>query len=156
MVGLSYGLFLCGQDVRKVRNQRYKNVPMCQKTCDNWWEACKFDLTCTDNWTQNFNWSSGKYVFSSRKGLGGSVCWSLGARLGESVWRAWVEVCEGLGESVWRAGWKCVKGLVEVCGGKKRLPFLVLTQLRNFPGQTSCKPLLSLGQYSEIPDKRPP
>ena len=109
-----YGLFLCDQDVRKIRNQRYKNVPMCQRTCDSWWEACKSDLTCTDNWTQNFNWSSGKYVFLTCKGLGGSVWWSLGARLGESVWRAWVEVCERLGESVLGPRWKCVKGWVEV------------------------------------------
>ena len=64
-----------------------------------------------------------------------------------------MEVCEGMGGSVLGPRWK---GLVEVREGKKRLPFLVLTQLRHFPGQTSCKPLLSLGQYSEIPDMRPP
>lgn len=46
-------------DVRKIRNQRYQNVPLCQKTCNDWWEACKSDLTCTDNWIQNFNWSTG-------------------------------------------------------------------------------------------------
>ncbi|KAK7097194.1 folate receptor gamma-like [Littorina saxatilis] len=47
-------------DVRKVRNNRYQNVPLCQATCSSWWEDCKMDTTCTDNWTQNFNWSTGQ------------------------------------------------------------------------------------------------
>ncbi|GFO25662.1 folate receptor alpha [Plakobranchus ocellatus] len=47
------------EDVRKIRKERFKNVPLCEKVCDNWYEACKDDLTCTDEWAKNFNWSTG-------------------------------------------------------------------------------------------------
>lgn len=47
------------EDVRKIRKERFKNVPLCKAECDNWYEACKDDFTCTDEWAENFNWSSG-------------------------------------------------------------------------------------------------
>ncbi|XP_045595809.1 folate receptor alpha [Procambarus clarkii] len=35
---------------------RYRNVPLCAIDCELWFKACAHDLTCTDNWTNNFRW----------------------------------------------------------------------------------------------------
>ncbi|XP_076468112.1 folate receptor gamma-like isoform X2 [Babylonia areolata] len=81
-------------DVRKIRNQRYVNVPMCQRTCNAWWEACKSDLTCIDNWTQNFNWSTG-----INKCPTGTKC---------STFETIFEDAKGFCEGVWDHGFKVV------------------------------------------------
>jgi len=39
------------------RNERFINLPLCTATCDNWWDACKFDKTCVINWSKGFKWS---------------------------------------------------------------------------------------------------
>ncbi|ESO89510.1 hypothetical protein LOTGIDRAFT_125346 [Lottia gigantea] len=44
----------------KIRNEKFMHVPLCQVDCTNWWEDCKNDLTCTDNWGKNFNWTTGQ------------------------------------------------------------------------------------------------
>ena len=43
----------------KIRNERFVNVPLCATHCTMWYEACKHDFTCTDNWTRNFRWKNG-------------------------------------------------------------------------------------------------
>ena len=43
----------------KIRNERFVNVPLCATHCTMWFEACKRDFTCTDNWTRNFRWKNG-------------------------------------------------------------------------------------------------
>ncbi|XP_059151106.1 folate receptor gamma-like isoform X2 [Physella acuta] len=47
------------QDTRKIRKERFRDVPLCQPVCDRWWDACNNDFTCTDNWAAGFNWSTG-------------------------------------------------------------------------------------------------
>ncbi|CAL1543441.1 unnamed protein product [Lymnaea stagnalis] len=47
------------KDERKIRKERFQNVPLCQSVCTNWWQACKNDFTCLDNWAVSFNWSTG-------------------------------------------------------------------------------------------------
>ncbi|XP_005107989.2 folate receptor beta [Aplysia californica] len=47
------------EDVRKIRNERFRDVPICKSDCENWWEACHDDYTCLDNWATGFDWSSG-------------------------------------------------------------------------------------------------
>ena len=32
----------------------YDKVPVCSSYCNNWFEACKDDMTCVDNWLDNF------------------------------------------------------------------------------------------------------
>ncbi|KAL8598760.1 hypothetical protein ACOMHN_033323 [Nucella lapillus] len=81
-------------DKRKIRNQRYLNVPMCQRTCDTWWEACKYDLTCSDNWLRNFNWSTG-----INKCPTGSKCDTFLKIFGDAS-----SFCEG----IWGHGFKVV------------------------------------------------
>lgn len=34
-----------------------KNLPICQSVCDDWWDACKDEYTCTDNWLYGFDHS---------------------------------------------------------------------------------------------------
>ncbi|XP_055338689.1 folate receptor beta-like [Paramacrobiotus metropolitanus] len=43
---------------RKSRVERFLDVPLCQTQCDQWYDACKNDLTCTDNWSE-FEWIDG-------------------------------------------------------------------------------------------------
>ena len=41
------------------RKERFKNLPLCKNDCDNWWDACKDDRTCVENWSKDFEWSTG-------------------------------------------------------------------------------------------------
>ena len=34
----------------KARSERIMKVPLCSDDCDGWFEACKDDYTCSDNW----------------------------------------------------------------------------------------------------------
>ena len=34
------------------------NVPVCASYCDRWFEACKNDLTCVDNWLEDFDYAA--------------------------------------------------------------------------------------------------
>nr|XP_045601829.1 folate receptor beta-like [Procambarus clarkii] len=38
------------------RRERYWGVPLCAIDCELWFTACADDVTCTDNWTNNFRW----------------------------------------------------------------------------------------------------
>ncbi|XP_075213952.1 folate receptor beta-like [Lycorma delicatula] len=40
----------------KKRKERFYQVPLCRRNCNAWFEACKYDFTCSDNWYRNFNW----------------------------------------------------------------------------------------------------
>lgn len=42
-----------------MRRERFLDVPLCATDCDDWFNACKDDYTCTDNWTLNFKWING-------------------------------------------------------------------------------------------------
>lgn len=46
---------------KKTRKERFQNVPMCSKDCDAWFDDCKDDYTCSDNWGnyKTWNWTSG-------------------------------------------------------------------------------------------------
>ncbi|KAL7637365.1 UNVERIFIED_CONTAM: hypothetical protein RMT77_012091 [Armadillidium vulgare] len=46
------------KEERSWRKERYFKVPLCASDCDVWYEACKNDFTCTDNWSQNFDWKT--------------------------------------------------------------------------------------------------
>ena len=34
-----------------------QNVPVCADYCDAWFEACRNDLTCVDNWLEDFDFA---------------------------------------------------------------------------------------------------
>lgn len=46
---------------KKTRKERFTDVPMCKKDCDEWFDACKSDYTCSDNWGnfKTWNWTTG-------------------------------------------------------------------------------------------------
>lgn len=41
------------------RSERYFGVPLCKRDCDLWFEDCKEDYTCRDNWNKGFLWKNG-------------------------------------------------------------------------------------------------
>ncbi|XP_013069995.2 folate receptor beta-like isoform X2 [Biomphalaria glabrata] len=47
------------KDSKKIRNERFKDVPLCSKECDRWWYSCENDFTCVKNWAVEFDWSKG-------------------------------------------------------------------------------------------------
>ncbi|XP_060086512.1 folate receptor alpha-like [Heteronotia binoei] len=56
------------------RKERILNVPLCKEDCEQWWEDCKDQMTCKENWHKGWDWSRG----SNRCPLG-SPCrpWTL-------------------------------------------------------------------------------
>ncbi|XP_031561685.1 folate receptor gamma-like [Actinia tenebrosa] len=44
---------------KKTRRERFVNVPLCASDCDAWFEACKDEYTCSDNWgdIKTWNWT---------------------------------------------------------------------------------------------------
>jgi len=41
----------------KSEGYSYRNLPLCLSECDNWWEDCKDDYTCKENWLSGWDWS---------------------------------------------------------------------------------------------------
>ncbi|KAK3728624.1 hypothetical protein QZH41_011692, partial [Actinostola sp. cb2023] len=38
-----------------------KGVPICSKYCDDWFDACQHDMTCVEDWLNDFNFSASVY-----------------------------------------------------------------------------------------------
>ena len=38
-----------------------EGVPICSKYCDEWFDACKDDMTCAQDWLNGFNFTSNVY-----------------------------------------------------------------------------------------------
>lgn len=53
------GPWLVKVDGMKIRKERFVDVPLCRQECDAWWDACKDDYTCIENWARGFDWSTG-------------------------------------------------------------------------------------------------
>ncbi|KAG9265304.1 folate receptor gamma [Astyanax mexicanus] len=41
------------------RKERIIDVPLCLEDCESWYNDCKYDFTCKDNWHKGWDWSSG-------------------------------------------------------------------------------------------------
>ena len=39
-----------------------QSVPICASYCDKWFDACKNDMTCAQDWLSGFNTSSSAYT----------------------------------------------------------------------------------------------
>ncbi|KAF2351663.1 Folate receptor-like [Trinorchestia longiramus] len=50
------GPWLVRDDERPWREERFYGAPLCASDCDQWFNDCQYDLTCTDNWSLNFHW----------------------------------------------------------------------------------------------------
>ncbi|CAH1799386.1 unnamed protein product [Owenia fusiformis] len=60
--------FLCSPDIGpwielathdEPVTDRFKDIPICASVCDQWYNACQDEYTCTDNWYIGFNNTSG-------------------------------------------------------------------------------------------------
>ncbi|XP_018604164.1 folate receptor [Scleropages formosus] len=40
------------------RKERILDVPLCREDCETWWEDCKDDHTCKENWHVGWDWST--------------------------------------------------------------------------------------------------
>jgi len=76
----------------KIRNERFFKVPLCASSCIDWYEDCKEDYTCTENWSRNFEWVNG-----TNRCPAGSKCYQI-ARL----YRTAKSFCE----KVWDHSWQ--------------------------------------------------
>ena len=50
---------MVGDTSRNFRSERYYKIPLCKRDCESWFDACKYDYTCRDNWKKGFNWQTG-------------------------------------------------------------------------------------------------
>jgi len=41
------------------RSERYYQIPLCKSDCTQWFNDCKYDYTCRDNWNKGFKWNNG-------------------------------------------------------------------------------------------------
>ncbi|XP_060569845.1 folate receptor alpha-like isoform X2 [Ruditapes philippinarum] len=78
----------------KIRKERFVDVPLCQTECDAWWEDCRDDYTCIENWSRQFNWSSGTPQCPL-----GSTCKKF-----SEIYKSSSDFCE----KVWDHSWKVV------------------------------------------------
>ncbi|CBY10018.1 unnamed protein product [Oikopleura dioica] len=53
-----YQMFMASQE--RTKSHRLWKVPLCKNDCDSWWNACKAELTCTNDWYGGFNWEQGE------------------------------------------------------------------------------------------------
>jgi folate receptor len=47
---------------KKIRTERFYNIPLCKSDCDAWFDDCRDDYTCRDNWNKGFVWKNGKLI----------------------------------------------------------------------------------------------
>ncbi|XP_044309963.1 retbindin [Varanus komodoensis] len=60
-------------------------VPLCQSFCDQWYEACKEDLTCARNWLTDWHWGP-EGNNCSRDCLSYGQMYKDGKELCEAIW----------------------------------------------------------------------
>ncbi|CAH1776898.1 unnamed protein product [Owenia fusiformis] len=53
------GPWLVKDSDREWRKERMFEVPLCESECLTWWDDCKEEMTCLDNWMRGFNWTTG-------------------------------------------------------------------------------------------------
>ncbi|XP_066500220.1 folate receptor [Hoplias malabaricus] len=41
------------------RKERILDVPLCKEDCESWYNDCKHDFTCKENWHKGWDWKSG-------------------------------------------------------------------------------------------------
>lgn len=65
---LIFDFFLFKKDTsKKMRNERYYQIPLCKADCDSWFEDCQSDFTCRDNWNKGFVWKNSTVNGGTRK-----------------------------------------------------------------------------------------
>ncbi|XP_046853174.1 folate receptor beta-like [Xenia sp. Carnegie-2017] len=39
------------------RTEKFKSIPLCSDDCDAWFDACKNDMTCSNDWSDTWKWT---------------------------------------------------------------------------------------------------
>ncbi|CAM1313449.1 FOLR1 (predicted) [Pycnogonum litorale] len=76
------------------REERFVGVPLCMSDCVSWWNACRDDYTCTNNWARNFKWKNMVNVCPYN-----AVCQKF-----SKIYSNAADFCE----TVWDGSWKVV------------------------------------------------
>ncbi|XP_039268082.2 folate receptor gamma-like [Styela clava] len=48
------------------RKAKFHFLPLCRRECETWWEDCKNELTCAEDWNLDFKWINGTNVCHKR------------------------------------------------------------------------------------------
>lgn len=64
-----------------------RNAPVCASFCDSWFDACKDDLTCAENWLTGFNFSADGANTCTQPCRNFSDFYRNGKELCENMWR---------------------------------------------------------------------
>ncbi|XP_065136038.1 folate receptor [Paramisgurnus dabryanus] len=74
------------------RKERILDVPLCLEDCESWYEDCKDDYTCKENWHKGWDWSTGTNRCPS-----GSQC---------SPWSEIFPTAQSMCEKIWSNSYK--------------------------------------------------
>ena len=67
-------------------NQSFNNAPVCSDYCDNWYDACKDDLSCARNWIFDFNYTADGHNVCKRNCTTFKELYKDGKELCETMW----------------------------------------------------------------------
>ncbi|KAK3860461.1 hypothetical protein Pcinc_033488 [Petrolisthes cinctipes] len=89
---------------RSWRKERFYQVPLCWNDCQDWFNDCSTDLTCTDNWSINFNWKNTTVgCHGGAKTCRKNYCPSQSTCL---TFKQIYKTAENFCEKVWDGSWK--------------------------------------------------
>ena len=66
--------------------QSFNNAPVCSGYCNDWYDACKDDLTCAKNWVRDFNYTSDNHNVCKRNCITFKEMYRNGKELCETMW----------------------------------------------------------------------
>lgn len=83
---------------QKIRKERFVNVPLCAIDCEQWFEDCKQEYTCTNNWGRNFVWEDrDKDGKKENHCPEGSECKTF-----KDMWGTAKNFCENIWDNSWK------------------------------------------------------
>ena len=67
--------------------ERYRGIPVCAESCDQWYEACRYDMTCAKNWITGMKWrKSGNSCKEGQPCRTFEEMYGSGKALCENIW----------------------------------------------------------------------
>lgn len=75
----------------KTRKERFYQVPLCRSDCETWFNACRDEYTCTDNWMRNFVWDK-----QGNKCLNGTECKTF-----QEIFKTAENFCQMIWDDAW-------------------------------------------------------
>ncbi|XP_041476758.1 folate receptor gamma-like [Lytechinus variegatus] len=84
-----------------IRNELFLHVPLCDTDCSVWFEACRNDYTCLDNWSKGWDWSSGENECPAN-----ATCETFEAKFGNA---------KNMCENIWNKSYSVVPADTDAC-----------------------------------------